>query len=91
MNQPKSISARLFFLSIVFIIIGFSGNLMAQDGKALFQANCASCHAVNKKLTGPALAGFQDRGPWSDRKNLYAWVHNPAGFAKTNTYAANLI
>lgn len=64
---------------------------MAQDGKALFQANCASCHAVNKKLTGPALAGFQDRGPWSDRKNLYAWVHNPAGFAKTNTYAANLI
>ena len=91
MNQPKSISARLFFLSIVFIITGFSGNLMAQDGKALFQANCASCHAVNKKLTGPALAGFQDRGPWSDRKNLYAWVHNPAGFAKTNTYAANLI
>jgi len=91
MNQPKSISARLFFLSIVFIITGFSGKLMAQDGKALFQANCASCHAVNKKLTGPALAGFQDRGPWSDRKNLYAWVHNPAGFAKTNTYAANLI
>lgn len=64
---------------------------MAQDGKALFQANCASCHAINKKLTGPALAGFQERGSWSDRKKLYAWVHNPVGHAKTDPYAANLI
>ncbi len=64
---------------------------MAQDGKALFQTNCASCHALNKKLTGPALAGFEERGPWSDRKKVYDWIRNPAGFAKTDAYAAGLI
>ncbi len=61
----------------------------AQDGKTLFQTNCASCHAVHKKLTGPALTGVEDR--WSDRKKIYAWVHNPAGFAKGDAYAANLL
>lgn len=91
MNQPKSISARLFLLAITFIINGLCSNLSAQDGKALFTANCASCHAINKKLTGPALAGLEERGPWSDRKKLVAWIHNPAGFAKTEPYAANLI
>jgi mono/diheme cytochrome c family protein len=30
-------------------------------GKNLFMTNCASCHAVDKKLTGPALA-------WTDQK-----------------------
>ncbi len=64
---------------------------MAQDGKALFQTNCASCHALNKKLTGPALAGFEERGPWSDRKKVYDWIRNPAGFAKTDAYSAALI
>ncbi|MBC9912961.1 c-type cytochrome [Chitinophaga varians] len=31
------------------------------EGKKLFQARCASCHNVNKKLTGPALAGVDQR------------------------------
>lgn len=88
MSHTKSIlrKAFLFFLAASFFYEGF-----AQDGKALFQANCASCHAVNKKLTGPALAGVETRGPWGDRKELYAWVKNPAGYAKGNEYAANLI
>ena len=77
----------------IFLFITFSaaiGNqLNAQDGKALFSANCASCHAVNKKLTGPALAGVEDR--WPDKKNLYAWVKNSAAFLKTgDPYATNL-
>ncbi len=77
----------------IFLFITFSaaiGNqLNAQDGKALFSANCASCHAVNKKLTGPALAGVEDR--WPEKKNLYAWVKNSAAFLKTgDPYANNL-
>ncbi|MDQ2752305.1 MAG: c-type cytochrome, partial [Bacteroidota bacterium] len=60
------------------------------DGQTLFSQNCASCHAVNKRLTGPALAGVTQRGPWKDRTELHAWVHNPAGFMKTNTYTAGL-
>jgi len=77
----------------IFLFITFSaaiGNqLNAQDGKALFSANCASCHAVNKKLTGPALAGVEDR--WPDKKNLYSWIKNSAAFLKTgDPYANNL-
>ncbi len=91
MNQPKLLLRKSFTLFLVFVSLFIANNSFAQDGKALFQTNCASCHAVNKKLTGPALAGVEDRGPWSDRKKLYAWIHNPAGFAKTEPYAANLI
>jgi cytochrome c2 len=91
MNQPKLLLRKSFTLCLVLVSLLFGDKLFAQDGKALFQANCASCHAVDKKLTGPALAGVEGRGPWSDRKKLYAWIHNPAGFAKTEPYAANLI
>jgi len=91
MNQPKLLLRKSVTLCLVLISLLITEKLFAQDGKALFQANCASCHAVGKKLTGPALAGVEGRGPWSDRKKLYAWVHNPAGFAKTEPYAANLI
>jgi cytochrome c2 len=33
----------------------------AEEGKAIFAARCASCHNVNKTLTGPALAGLSER------------------------------
>jgi cytochrome c551/c552 len=91
MNQPKLLLRHSFTLCLVFISLLIGNKSFAQDGKALFQANCASCHAIGKKLTGPALAGFEGRGSWSDRKKLYAWVKNPAGFAKTDAYADGLI
>ncbi len=75
----------------IFLFITLSssiGNqLNAQDGKSLFSQNCASCHAVNKKLTGPALAGVEDR--WPDKKNLYAWIKNNQAFLKTGDAYAN--
>jgi mono/diheme cytochrome c family protein len=42
-------------------------------GKELFLANCASCHKVDKDLTGPALAGVQNR--WS-KKWLFWFTRN---------------
>jgi cytochrome c551/c552 len=33
----------------------------AEEGKSIFAARCASCHNVNKTLTGPALAGIHER------------------------------
>ena len=33
----------------------------AIEGKALFMARCASCHNIHKDLTGPALAGVEQR------------------------------
>jgi cytochrome c551/c552 len=78
------------FSSFFFISVLFSLSSFAQDGHALFLANCASCHAVNKRLTGPALAGLEERGPWSDRKELYAWIHNPPAYIKKDAYTAGL-
>ena len=80
---------RLGFSILIFAGF-FSGNSVnAQDGKTLFQTNCASCHQVHKKLTGPALAGVEER--WPNKKNLYAWIRNSAAFLKTgDVYANNL-
>ena len=78
-------------LSLLFItLLSFGNKLSAQDGKALFQVNCASCHGVLKKGSGPALTGFESRGPWSDRQKLYDWVHNPTKFMQTDPYTAGL-
>ena len=61
------------------------------EGKNLFQNNCQTCHALNKNLTGPALAGVESRGPWDDRKNLLKWVKNPGAMAAENSYAKELV
>jgi len=80
---------RFWVASMVVLAISFSNTVQAQDGKALFSQNCASCHAVNKKLTGPALAGVEER--WPDKTKLYAWIRNSAAFLKTgDAYANNL-
>src|ERR687894_579863 len=85
MNHSRRIARKLLFCFIFLSIVPLK-YILAQDGRALFQTNCASCHALNKDLTGPRLAGFQNRGPWSDRKQLYAWVHNPVGFMAKDPY-----
>jgi cytochrome c2 len=41
--------------------ISFAQNVSADEGKKLFQGRCASCHNVNKTLTGPALAKVEER------------------------------
>ena len=59
-------------------------------GKILFQSKCASCHHVFRNMTGPALAGFEERGPWGDKKKLYAWIRNPSAFMETDAYTRDL-
>jgi mono/diheme cytochrome c family protein len=59
-------------------------------GKAIFQQNCQSCHALDKKLSGPSLRGVTERGPWTNRKNIYRWIQNPAAFIPTTPYTVAL-
>ena len=60
-------------------------------GGELFKANCGSCHALDKVLSGPALRGVLNRGPWIDSKeNFMKWVRNPAAFIQTNEYTRDL-
>ena len=87
-HRPTTPKLLQFFFSLLLFLVAY--DLKAQDGKALFQANCASCHAIDKRLTGPALAGVTERGPWGDKAQLHAWVHNPAAFMAKNPYAESL-
>ena len=80
----KTLIPLFFFFLLSFI------RVQGQDGAQIFQQNCASCHAINKDLTGPRLAGVETRGPWGDRKNLYAWIHNPPKFMQTDEYTQQL-
>jgi mono/diheme cytochrome c family protein len=45
----------------------------AAAGKALFNANCAACHKLYKKATGPALFGVSKK---YDRNWLYSWIND---------------
>lgn len=58
-----------------------------QGGKALFDANCSTCHGLDKDLTGPALYGVEHRGPWVDRKELFAFTRNTAEYIPLSAYA----
>lgn len=74
----NSVSKALLML-VCSLTLSFlpHNQLFAQDGQALFKANCANCHKPDKDFTGPALKGFASRGPAGDW--IYDWVHNPAG------------
>ena len=84
-------STKAFFrhsLILVFSLLTLAPSLgWAQDGEALFKANCATCHYVTqKKLTGPGLAGVYDRVPqpadeWLLDKNSQAVIASGDAYA----------
>ena len=88
MISHRSIAKTLFISTLIFLSASFGNNAIAQDGKTLFNANCASCHKMDQKLAGPALMGVEER--WNgDRKKLTAWIKNSSAFLKTGDKYAN--
>tara|TARA_R110002153_G_scaffold16501_10_gene58347 strand:- start:367 stop:1737 length:1371 start_codon:yes stop_codon:yes gene_type:complete len=64
----------------------------AKKGKALFNQNCAACHALNRKMTGPALENVESRlseDEGLDREWLYAWIKNSPAVIKSGDAYAN--
>jgi mono/diheme cytochrome c family protein len=49
-------------------------------GEALFKANCTSCHALNKRVLGPALAGVTKK---QSEAWLLKWIKNSPAFIAT--------
>ncbi len=49
-------------------------------GKELFNSNCAACHKLDAKMTGPALRGIASR---LDKEWLYKWIHNSSDMIKS--------
>ncbi|HEY0299117.1 MAG TPA: c-type cytochrome [Arachidicoccus sp.] len=93
MIQLNRITAKFGFIVSFVLIFSFVNKLHAQgaadQGKALFQANCTSCHSIYKDATGPALQHVEDR--WPSRDKIVAWVHNStAVIASGDKYANDL-
>ncbi|UGU14304.1 c-type cytochrome [Sinomicrobium kalidii] len=67
------------------ILLAFSTTLFGQEGdpdrgKQLFNSNCAACHKLDQRMTGPALAGVTDK---RDREWLHKWIKNNVALRKS--------
>jgi len=88
--------AGKILLALVFI---FNTSTFAQEldpvkGKALFNSNCAACHKLDKKMTGPALRGVEKRlynDEGLDKEWMYSWIRNSASLVKSGDDYANKI
>ncbi len=96
--------SRALGFSVMFFLL-FSVALSGQEeaaegsgdavaGKALFNQNCAACHALNRKMTGPALANVENRlyeEEGLDKEWLYSWIRNSQGMIKSgDAYAVKI-
>ncbi|WP_066226074.1 c-type cytochrome [Formosa haliotis] len=92
----RKFSKNIFRLAIV-ILLAFTSSLSAQGdpakGKALFNSNCAACHQLDKKMTGPALrnieANLSEEGV--DKDWIHSWIRNSSGLIKSGDAYANKI
>lgn len=78
MNYQHLTRYFLFIISFFFISAGFN-SAFAQDGEALYKANCTSCHAIKDKVIGPALAGVNKR---HKEEWLIKWIRNSQAMVK---------
>lgn len=61
----------------------------AKDGMTLFKANCTACHAIDRKVVGPALGGVWDR--WDSEDKIIEWVHNSSKLIASGDAYANKV
>jgi mono/diheme cytochrome c family protein len=62
---------------------------LVETGQSLFLQQCATCHAINMNLTGPALKGVEKR--WKSKEKLAAFIRNSqAVIASNDAYAKDL-
>src|SRR5690606_5761346 len=96
----KKVGNHKSFLKIFFSLalsLSFSLSIFAQDeaaaatagdpaqGKALFNANCAACHHLDKVMTGPALRGVSGK---YDKDFLHAWIKDNTALIKAGDATA---
>ncbi len=94
-GNPNSISRNFLFslaLMLTFSVQSFSQDASssaveaaasagdAVAGKALFNANCAACHKLDNKMTGPPLRGVAEL---RDKKWLHSWIKDSQAMVKS--------
>ncbi|MDT0605685.1 c-type cytochrome [Croceitalea rosinachiae] len=101
--------SKVFGLSFLLLLTFLSTSVIAQEetsedvvasagdataGKQLFNQNCAACHALDRKMTGPALRNVKTRlaeDEGLDKEWLYTWIKNSPGMIKSGDAYANKI
>ncbi len=94
----RRLASKMSSLGLV-ILLTFSTSLTAQEGdpvkgKQLYNTNCAACHQLDRKMTGPALRNVEARlaeEQGLDREWLNSWIRNSAGMIKSGDAYANQI
>lgn len=94
----RRLSKNILRLGLV-LLLAFTTSLSAQDGdpakgKSLFNTNCAACHHLDKKMTGPALRHVEQRlsdEQGLDRDWISAWIRNSSAVIKSGDAYANKI
>ncbi len=72
---------KLFYLLLFLFAYHWSVAQNAENGKKVFQQNCAACHTMERKLVGPALKGVLDR--WEgDEAELVKFIKNSQEYIK---------
>lgn len=75
--------------ALVLTLFWFASYSSAQDGEAIFNSKCATCHQAHKDMTGPKL--FQVREKWEEggalEGSLHEWVRNWQIAAEKDPYA----
>ncbi len=94
----RNLTSKILHLGFI-LLLTFSTSLTAQEGdpangKSLFNANCASCHKLDKPMTGPALRNVEARlaeEQGLDREWINAWIRNSAAMIKSGDLYATKI
>ena len=99
-----TIGFTLYYAIVTLLLLFFLQPVVAQEtalesgdpvkGKSLFNANCASCHKLDKKMTGPLLRNIEAR--LEDEQGLgkdwlYSWIRNSSAMIKSGDPYANQI
>ena len=79
-GNHKSFSKIFFSLALTLTISLTAFSQDAAKGKEIFNANCAACHKLDAKATGPALRGVEAK---YDKEWLYKWIKNSGELIKS--------
>ena len=91
MKSIYNLQKVLLLLLFVMSTFALNAQASADNGKTLFRNYCAQCHdkTMKKDLTGPALAGYEER--WADypEEDLYSWIRNSQALIASGHPRAN--
>lgn len=94
-NTWVSLTKNFIAMSGILSLLLMSSPAAAQDGEALYKANCTACHKMDQKMIGPALKGAREN--WAARTGsdeaIIEWIKNSQGYIKKtgDSYAKQLL